>query len=388
MIRKVEGKRGRTFEVVWRGTDRPRSLSLKRESDAKRAEGYVRNNRDATKEEILAGIGLRTAPVAAAVKPAGPTIADLYAQLNRSRAAGRNREAADFWLFKSQLSEWHSVRVGSVEVSDIESWIADLKREGYAPATIANAWQLLSRLFKLAEQDRLLTYNPCRFVKAPTIPRRKSITRGDVFTRAEAAAVMSEAPDRFRALFALLLYTGARLGEALALTPSSLHLDGDNPYVMIGARRVVEVDGVIEIEDGTKTGDKDPRIDEPIGLPWVAVVELTAHLERYPVGPDELIFQAPRGGTPSRSSLRQRYWNPTLVAAGVHHVPMIKLRHTAITHGLAAGINPAGMAARVGHSAASTMTLDRYARVLDDQVKDDAAKLDAWYQTERAAIEG
>lgn len=378
MIRTIQGKKGPTYSVRWRVDGRPLALNVKSHKLAVRADAYLKLHPDTTRD------GLHTYLYGAAESAAPATrtrltVADLWAMFDRSRRVSETRRVTDGYLWRSQLEEWHARPVDSVTVSGVEAWLGDLADEGYAPSTISVAFRLLRELFKIAERDQLVTYNPLRFVKPPRIPRKAPITARDVFTPAEAVRIVEAAPDRYRALFAVLLYTGARLGEALALTVDTLRLDDATPTVLIGAHRVTEVAGVITIVDGTKTGAHDPRLDSPIPLPAAAVAELRAHLVRYPKRPGELLFVGDQGATPSRSSLRQRYWRPTLDRAGVPYIPMIKLRHTAITHGLAAGITPAGMAARVGHAAGSRMTLDRYARVLPAQVVDDAAKLDAFY---------
>ena len=63
--------------------------------------------------------------------------------------------------------------IGSVQPSDLETWVADLAVDGKAPATIQKAWRIASGVFRLAVRDRLIALSPARDVRLPKIQRNK-----------------------------------------------------------------------------------------------------------------------------------------------------------------------------------------------------------------------
>jgi integrase len=102
-------------------------------------------------------------------------------------------------------------------------------------------------------------------------------------------------------------------------------------------------------------------VTRSVTLPDFAAAELAAHLETYSLpGPDGLVF-CTRNGTPVQSpSFTSNIFRRALRRAGLPIIRIHDLRHTAVSLGIAAGINPKVNQARAGH-ASSAMHLDTYA---------------------------
>ncbi len=108
--------------------------------------------------------------------------------------------------------------LAGVDPMDIRRWVADLEQRGYAPATISKAYQIVSRAFRVAVTDGIITRSPCREVKLPKIetPERRFLSPGEV----EELADTIEA--RYRTLVLTGAYTGLRFGELAALRTGNL----------------------------------------------------------------------------------------------------------------------------------------------------------------------
>jgi hypothetical protein len=68
---------------------------------------------------------------------------------------------------KPDPADLRNAELGAVQPNEIRAWIADLQDQGYAPATIAKAYQILSRAFRVAVADGLIARTPCREIKLP-----------------------------------------------------------------------------------------------------------------------------------------------------------------------------------------------------------------------------
>jgi integrase len=71
------------------------------------------------------------------------------------------------------------------------------------------------------------------------------------------------------------------------------------------------------------------------------------------------VFTAPRGGALRAGAFRTRAWAPALEAAGLGHVRIHDLRHTAAALAIRAGAHPKSIADRLGHSSIS-VSMDLY----------------------------
>jgi integrase len=67
------------------------------------------------------------------------------------------------------------------------------------------------------------------------------------------------------------------------------------------------------------------------------------------LGPDDPIFTSTNGCAIDAKNFCNRYWKPALVELGIDYRRPYNTRHTLISHGLEAGMNPVAIAALTGH---------------------------------------
>jgi integrase len=188
------------------------------------------------------------------------------------------------------------------------------------------------------------------------------------FDRDQAAAYLAAAPPAYRPLAELLISTGLRIGEAVALEWA----DVDTEALTIRVSRSRKVGGKL---GGTKT---DQARIVHIGPRTAEVLEQ----HRRASNPlNVLVFATSRGTMPAPSNIRRRWHSPTLKAAGLPHIRLHDLRHTAATLAVAGGESILFVQAQLGHT--SVRTTQRYAHPDHQAHREAAARAEAW----RAASE-
>ncbi|HTS88611.1 MAG TPA: tyrosine-type recombinase/integrase, partial [Gemmatimonadales bacterium] len=220
-----------------------------------------------------------------------------------------------------------------VTASDLQAFIRVLS-ERVAPRTVALAFATIRKALNDAMAVGKLAHNPAKAVKLP----RPTHTERRALSPEEAQRFLAVATaDPWHALFAVLIVTGLRPGEALALKWEDL--DGTT----LGVRRAfTEGDKGKRVEGSTKT-----QRTRSVPLPQLAVEALREHRTRQAAlrlrhgahYRDHGYIFATETGTPINArNLNQRHFKPLLKAAKLP--PTIRpydLRHTCATLLLAAG---------------------------------------------------
>ena len=241
----------------------------------------------------------------------------------------------------------------SVEPIDIRQWVADLTERGYAPTTIAKAYQIVARAFRVAVTDGLILRSPCREVKLPRVEthERRFLTPVEVEDLAEVV------DRRFRPFVLVGAYTGLRFGEIAALRINDL----DSLRGTLRVDEQLSRQGTSRMEFGPLKTKKALRT---IGIPRFLADELGRHLAMFPSSSD-LIFSMPRGGHLDYNRFRTRFWNPAVAASVGHPCTPHDLRHTHVALLIAQGESPKYIADRLGHESTRTV-LDVYGHLYED----------------------
>ncbi len=218
-----------------------------------------------------------------------------------------------------------------------------------APGGANRTLALLRQILNFAIACGHLTANPARAI---TPNRRSPLTR---FLSREEVHRLHRALDRhgMRSAFArqqadiirLLLLTGCRRNEILALRWSEVHPDA------------------LALED-SKTG--------PRKVPLNARTQ--ALLARQPRGANPFVFPSPRDSDRPRSSTL-RLWNTVRREAGIEDACLHTLRHTVASHAVMSGVPVPVVSRLLGHTNAQ-MTL-RYAHLADRDIEAAAERIGA-----------
>ena len=287
-------------------------------------------------------------------------------RLNR-RPSSRARDAS---LLRSLiLPAFGNRTLASVEPMDVRRWVAELEERGYAASTIAKAYQIVSRAFRVAVSDGIIARSPCREVKLPKIetPERRFLSPAEVEELADSIEV------RYRVLVLTGGYTGLRFGELAAL-----RINDFDPL-----RRTLRVDEQLS-RQGTSRMVPSPlktrKARRTIGIPRFLADELVAHISAHPSLSD-LIFSMTRGGPLDYNRFRSRYWNPAVKASVGSPCTPHDLRHTHVAMLIAQGESPKYIADRLGHESTRTV-FDVYGHLYPEV---DEAATDRLEQLRRAS---
>lgn len=214
-----------------------------------------------------------------------------------------------------------------------------------SPVRRKDAVRLVTSLFTQAVNDELIQRNPARSIPATRVVKRDL----DPFSREEADAVIAKLYELtsglqtiYACFFEFSFYTGMRPGEAMALRWSEI--DTRNRTARVCRIRIY---GKIQERTKTKTSREVLLNDRALQAIEKARL-LTAARSDYVFAPE---------GTGERSELYvrsetgpKRYWLLALRKLGMRHRRMYDTRHTYATMCLMSGMNPAFIAAQLGHS--------------------------------------
>jgi integrase len=252
-----------------------------------------------------------------------------------------------------------------LESSEIQAIYNGLTAQGLSPKTVHYTNMVLSKALKHAVSQRLIPSNPCDHVQKPKRNRKEmhAMNEQEVLLFLEAAQ-----GSRFYVYFSLLLATGLRPAEGLALKWQ----DFDAIRRTLTVVRALEyVSGKVYFKE-TKTS----RSRRTINLHDETVNLLLEYRQRSTRDSD-LIFASDEGTPLSNSNMLNRYFKPCLLKAGlakealsakgkrviVSQFRLYDLRHTHATMLLKANVNPKVVSERLGHASVS-LTLDTYSHVL------------------------
>ncbi|MCA1783494.1 MAG: tyrosine-type recombinase/integrase [Dermatophilaceae bacterium] len=165
----------------------------------------------------------------------------------------------------------------------VRAWFASYGTR--TPTARAHAYQLLGSIMAQAEDDGLITRNPCRIKSGGrSAPRREPevLTMQELFRLAEAM------PERHRALTLLCGLCGLSFGEAAALRRRDVDLERGIVRV---TRTAVRADG------GKSTGPPKSRAGlRDVAMPDSVTEALREHMSKYAAtGRDALVFPPPVG---------------------------------------------------------------------------------------------
>lgn len=244
--------------------------------------------------------------------------------------------------------------VRQIKAPDIKRFISEFARAGAGPAsraqkTVANQLLVVSLIMGYAAENGEIDFNPCANVSLP-----KDLSKG----RREAASPEDEAKVKASAdvwlLPYLILYTGLRKGEALALTYGDIDLK----------------QGVIHVSKSVYHVDDKPHIKTPKTPAGIRTVPILDPLKKWlpkKGDPNAYLFSDDGGKTPLAGGRYQMLWRHYARDTGVK-CSAHQLRHSYATMLFECDVDVKDAQDLLGHSTAA-MTQDIYTHVRDTHRK-------------------
>ncbi|HLY83627.1 MAG TPA: site-specific tyrosine recombinase XerD [Acidimicrobiales bacterium] len=171
-------------------------------------------------------------PAAGAPPPAAPLSLEgeeflSWLAVERGRAVNtlaayrRDLRAYEGWL------RTRAVGLGEVSEADVQHYVASLRAEGRAPATVARALVAVRSLHRFLVDEGRAGADPTGDVDAPRVPQGlpKALTEDEVASLLAAVVGDDATARRDRAILELLYGTGMRISELVGLSLEDLALD-------------------------------------------------------------------------------------------------------------------------------------------------------------------
>lgn len=255
---------------------------------------------------------------------------------------------------------------------DVQAFINHKLEPGLSPRSVSDIYAVLRRALNQAVKWSLVPRNVATIVDTPRVPRKQMRCLTPEQARKLLVTVQG---DRLEALYSVAIALGLRRGEALALKWEDVDLDLGILHIKAG---LVRIEGKLQ-----RVEPKTAMSRRTIRLPWVANVALRAHKERQSEDREiagarwnemGLVFPS-QVGTHLEPRSFKRNLDRALQKAGLEHIRIHDLRHTAASLMLAQGVSPKMVSEILGHSRVG-ITFDTYVHIYDAMRQEAADMMD------------
>jgi integrase len=255
------------------------------------------------------------------------------------------------------------IKLTQLAPAHIQSLYSQKLDEGLSKKTVKYIHWILHQSLSQALKWGLVARNVSEAVEVP-VPKRHPVEPLSMTQVSQLLAVLEG--DRLYPFYVLLLSTGLRKGEALALTLDCLNLD----------EGVVNVTKTLNFlpGKGLVTGEtKSERSRRVVALPELTSKVLTDHLANREIASDYVFCT--RNGTPFSPRFAIKHFKTTLAKAGLPDTIRIHdLRHTFVSFMLGANVPASDVQKIAGHASFST-TVDIYGHLMVGAQKEAAKKM-------------
>lgn len=219
--------------------------------------------------------------------------------------------------------------------------------QGLSEATVQRVFYVLRLILDGAVRDGLIAKNPAAVIKPPAISR----TEARFMSTAEVAQLLEAAQGtRYAPLLTFIAGTGARKGEALALAWRNVDFDRREVRIVATLSRI----GTQLVITSPKTA-RSRRV-LPLSAPMAAMLRQVAANQdaeraraRNLWTESGLVFTSETGAALDPSNVL-RAMRAAAAKAGLDHVTVHTLRHSAATAMLEAGVHLKAVSELLGHS--------------------------------------
>lgn len=290
------------------------------------------------------------------VKHTFETWADLWFESHRDNITPTTQESYRYTinLLKKDLGD---KKLTDIKAYDIEQYLKKLRREGRSDSYLSKCRGMLYQIFNKAEANDLILKNPVKFaekMKAAKAPKTK-----EAFTADEVKILMSELPlNRIGYSIRLMLGTGMRTQEILALEPRCISEDGSVIYII---QAVNMVKGTVTV-GAPKSRDSFRDIPVPPNLRYCAVF-LRNTDKKY-------VWEAGKKGQPCNPTyFRKQFKEAIGNVKGVRVLTPHSCRHTYVSQMQALGVDIHTIQSIVGHA---DIDMTQHYLHVQDAIKEDA----------------
>jgi integrase len=281
-----------------------------------------------------------------------PTMSDLWEAYLQQHALPKKKLSSveeDKRLWRLHLSPAFSgEKVRSLSLASIRKLHADM---GETPGAANRSLALLSKMLSFAVDNEWRDMNPCSRVQKYPDQRKNRYLSEQEFVRLWSV-LDSDRDQCASTIIKLLMLTGARRGEVLAMKWSDLDLSGSEPNWTL--------------RSGEQKGERGKRSDFIRPLGREASDLLNQWRQSHIITSLHWVFPSERKTGAYRSEIKFA-WNRIRNAAGIKDVRIHDLRHTYASFAINAGVPLEAIGATLGHK--DLRTTMRYAHLTDKTMR-------------------
>jgi len=253
---------------------------------------------------------------------------------------------------KNHFNDLDDLKINRITIAKIEQWISDRQNEGMNILTLRKILVTLGQIMAYAVRHRYISYNPARDAEKPKGQGNTKKKKIRVLTPTEINAFLEAESDmKYKTLFRLAIFSGARQGELLGLKWSDIDWENNQIHIQRTFNNNAWYD--------TKTETSNRKID----LGPAMMTELKKWKLACPKSKLGLIFPNGAGNPINHNNLVNRHFSPALEAAKLPKIRFHDLRHTYASLLIEQGENIKYIQSQLGHSSPS-VTLNVYAHLM------------------------
>lgn len=229
-------------------------------------------------------------------------------------------------------------KLGSIKPLDVEQLLKGLRADGKSDSYLTKCRGMLYQIMHKAEANDLIRKNPVRF--AEKMKAHKPVKRKEAFTQEEVKILMEQLPDnKVGHTIRLMLATGMRTQEVLALEPQHIEPDGS----------CIHIRQAVNMVKGRPHIGPPKTVNSVRDVPVPPSVQPCAVFLREQAG--KFVWDSPIPGQPvNPSHFRDKYRNALLRIPGVRMLTPHSCRHTYVSQLQALGVDMETIQSMVGHA--------------------------------------
>jgi integrase len=340
-----QGKKGTSYRVTYRGSDRKQHSAGTFKSRKEAARAY---------EQMMHKVALKsdtpppkTVTLHEDETRRGVTLAGYYETWLRDHPVGAHTKECYLGILRAALlPELGDTALADIDVPTVKDFLRKMEEAGCTNASVAKTKTVLSALMQTASEtpDIPVAFNPVRGVRiGGTRPERRT-----AISKVEFAKLLAELPEHYRLLARTIASTAIRQEEATGLRDDDLLVTADGCWLLI---RNVLVETRYPLDFNLRAGTKNGSARKVKITPALAQ-ELSALDAGF-------MFLQPDGRHISSDSFRKLVWRPAVKRAGLPtSLTPRDLRRCSATWMKEGGADTEVIRERLGHSSISVT--DRY----------------------------
>jgi integrase len=253
---------------------------------------------------------------------------------------------------RNHFHDLDRIKVNRITTADIEKFITARQKQGMHIKTLRRILMIVGQIMTYAVRHKYINYNPTRDIERPKSQGKEKKQKIKILTPSEINTFLQvETDHKYRTLFMLAIFSGARQGELLGLKWSDVDWQNNQIHIQRTYNHCSWYD--------TKTEASNRKID----LGPVMMTELKRWKLACPISGLDLVFPNKAGNPINHCNMCCRYFEPALKKAGLGKVRFHDLRHTYASLLIEQGENIKYIQTQLGHSN-PTVTLNVYAHLM------------------------